>query len=77
MSSVVATGLAGVNAGYDMLQRSAETIAKANLPEKQSGTTDLAEPLVTQLEGKNQVEASAKVIESANAALGSIIDIEV
>jgi hypothetical protein len=71
------TGLAGVQRGNDMLNRSADQIAKANIPPEQGGPQELYTPIAEQVIGKTQVQASAKVIETANDALGSIIDIKV
>jgi hypothetical protein len=71
------TGVAGVQRGNEMLNRSADQIAKANLPPEQGGPEELYTPMAEQMLGKIQVQASAKVIETANDALGSIIDIKV
>jgi hypothetical protein len=71
------TGLVGVQRGNEMLDRSADQIAKANIPPGQGGPIELYTPLTEQMLGKIQVQASAKVIETANDALGSIIDIKV
>jgi hypothetical protein len=71
------TGVMGVQRGYDMLNRSADQIAKANIPPEQGGPEELYTPITEQISGKQQVQASAKVIQAASDTLGSIIDIKV
>jgi len=77
ISSVMNTGIQGVQRGYDMLNRSADQIAKANIAPEDGGPEEIVTPMVEQSLGKIQVQASAKVIETASEALGSIIDIKV
>jgi len=77
IGSVMNTGVAGVKTGYDMLNRSADQIAKANIPPEEGGPDNLVNPIVEQQLGKIQVQASAKVIETASETLGTIIDLKV
>ncbi|MDX1343287.1 hypothetical protein [Reinekea sp. G2M2-21] len=77
IGSVMNTGVMGVQRGYDMLNRSADQIAKANIPPEQGGPEELYTPITEQISGKQQVQASAKVIQAASDTLGSIIDIKV
>ena len=77
IGSVMNAGVAGVQRGYDQLNRSAEQITKANVPPEQGGPDELATPIVEQMLGKIQVQASAKVIETASDTLGTLIDIKV
>lgn len=77
MSSVMSTGISGVKNGMNTLDRSAEQIAKANVPPEQGGPNELYTPLTEQISGKVQVQASAKVIEAASETLGTLIDIKV
>lgn len=77
IGSVFSTGVSGIHTGMNALARSGQEIARANIPEEQGGTADLAPPLVEQIEGKTQVQASARVIEAGSATLGSLLDIEV
>jgi hypothetical protein len=77
IGSVMNAGLAGVQRGYDQLNRSADQIAKVNVPPEQGGPDELVTPIVEQMLGKIQVQASAKVIETASDTLGTLIDIKV
>ncbi len=77
IGSVMNIGVMGVQRGYDMLNRSADQIAKANIPPEQGGPEELYTPITEQISGKQQVQASAKVIQAASDTLGSIIDIKV
>jgi hypothetical protein len=70
-------GVSGVQRGYDQLNRSAEQITQANVPPAQGGPDELVSPMVEQMLGKIQVQASAKVIQTASDTLGTLIDIKV
>ncbi|WP_202594549.1 flagellar biosynthesis protein FlgE [Reinekea blandensis] len=71
------SGVQGIQRGYDMLNRSADQIAKANIPPEQGGPEELYTPMTEQISGKVQVQASAKVVEAASETLGTLIDIKV
>ena len=75
ISSVVGSGLQGVQNGFSTVNRAADKIAKVDTSENPSG--DLTESAVSLQQGKLQVQASAKVIETANETIGSLIDIKV
>lgn len=77
VGSVFSAGVAGVQKGYDTLNRSADTIAKANIPPEDGGPDEIYTPLTQQVSGKVQVQASAKGIQAASDTLGTIIDIKV
>jgi hypothetical protein len=77
ISSVFTTGVQGVQNGLDQLNRSADQIAKANVPPEEGGPEEIYTPVVEQITGKQQVQASAKVVQAASDTLGSIIDIKV
>lgn len=77
VGSVFNSGVQGVQRGYDILNRSADQIAKANIPPEQGGPEEIYTPLTEQVSGKVQVQASAKVIEAASETLGTLIDIKV
>lgn len=77
MNSVINTGVSGIKTGYDMLNRSADQIAKANIPPEEGGPEELYTPVTDQIRGKQQVQASAKVVEAASETLGTLIDIKV
>lgn len=77
INSTMGAGMAGIQQGYDMLERSSDQIAKASIPSDKGEAVSLAEATVTQMEGKNQVQASAKVVETASEVLGTLIDVKV
>ncbi len=77
VGSLMNTGVTGVQRGYDMLNQSADQLAKANVPVEKGGPEEIVTPLVDQMLGKIQVQASAKVIEVASETLGTLIDIKV
>ncbi|EAR08745.1 Flagellar hook protein FlgE [Reinekea sp. MED297] len=77
VGSVMNSGVQGIQRGYDMLNRSADQIAKANIPPEQGGPEELYTPMTEQISGKVQVQASAKVVEAASETLGTLIDIKV
>ena len=68
------SGLNGIHKGLQSLDNNAAKIASAET--FQSGA-DVTEPLVNMISDKLQVQASAKIIETSNAMLGSILDIKV
>jgi len=75
MSSTPAlqSGISGIQSGMQSLNRNAAKIASA---ETIQSTGDLTEPLVNMLLDKQQVQASAKVVETASSMIGSILDIK-
>lgn len=77
INSTFSIGVQGVRNGYDQLNRSADQIAKANIPPQEGGPEELYTPVTEQISGKHQVQASAKVIQAASDTLGTIIDINV
>lgn len=77
VASVFNSAVSGIHTGMNALARSGQEVARANIPPEQGGTEDLAPPMVEQIEGKTQVQASARVVEAGSATLGSLLDIEV
>lgn len=77
INSVISTGVAGIQGGLYSLDRSAQQIASANKPPEQGGPDNIVEPMVNQVQAKQQVEASARVVETGSEVLGTLIDIEV
>lgn len=75
MSTIPAlqSGISGVQSGMQNLNRNAAKIASADAI--QSGV-DLTEPLVNMMLDKQQVEASAKVVEASSSMIGSLLDIK-
>jgi flagellar hook protein FlgE len=76
MSSIPAIQSAfnGVQSGLQKMQSNSLKIANANTTES-SG--DITEPLVNLLQNEQQVKASAKVIQTSDEMLGSLLDIKV
>lgn len=68
------TGVLGIQRGLADAQRSASTIASAdNLTSGRA--VDLAEPMVNLMAARTQVEASARVVQTIDEMLGTIIDV--
>lgn len=74
VGSVFGNGLTGVQKGWDTLNKASAQIARVGT----SGDpmADITTGAVGLMQGKLQVQASAKVLETANQTLGSIIDIK-
>ncbi|MGB5324022.1 MAG: flagellar biosynthesis protein FlgE [Pseudomonadales bacterium] len=74
--SLVQTGISGVQNGLEQAQRAALEIARVGTTggEQKSELADIASASVDLLEAKNLVQASAKVLNSADEMLGTIID---
>lgn len=83
-------GLAGIQQGQQKLTQAAQEVASSgsgsvqtdrpvqpNQAATQTRKPDLADSLMDQKEGQRQVEASAKVVDTANQTLGSLVDIKV
>ncbi len=75
IGSVMGNGVSGIQKGLNTLNQASQNIAKVG--QSEDPAKDLTESAVSLLEGKLQVEASAKVVEVAGKTMGSIIDIEV
>lgn len=84
-SSAFNSGLSSVQSGQQRVNQAATDIASAGLPKSQSAASnpnnsqaqqvDLATSLVDLQVGKEQVQAGAKVIKTADDALGTLLDI--
>ncbi len=74
--SAISSGLAGIKTGLAIVNKSAQDIATAPVraQEGEVDTADLAESIVGLQAGENQIEASAKVVETADEMLGTLID---
>ncbi|AHK80018.1 hypothetical protein M911_13615 [Ectothiorhodospira haloalkaliphila] len=68
--------LSGIQSGMQGLRSNAAEIASADNLSGQ-GTRGVAQPLVEQRLNANQVEASAKVLQTENQMLGTLIDMKV
>lgn len=82
ISPVAGNALLGIQRGMDGLRENAAEIASAdryNRVGPGQGTDpvrDIAEPLVESRQNARQVEASAKVLEAENQAIGSLLDVK-
>lgn len=75
-------GMTGIQKGQEQITQAAQNIASANTqrpvtPNQAATQGDLAQSLLEQKQGQRQVEASAKVVETAGKTIGSLIDIKV
>lgn len=81
------SGLSGIQAGQRRVEQAAGEIASNTLPtqaparqvepspQSQASTqADMAESLVGLMQGRNEVQASARVVETADEVLGTLID---
>lgn len=73
LDSVAALGLQGIQKGLQGARSSAAQIASADSL-RGAGTDNLAQPLVALKQHELQVAASAKVIQQADAMIGSLLD---
>jgi len=71
--SALNTGIAGMQRGVAMAEKSASAIASASTSTS-GDPSSVAEPLVELMMARLQVEASAKVVESVSDTIGTIID---
>jgi len=69
-------GSSGTQTGLEQAQRAALDIAKVGTEEsdKTTALNDIAEASVDLLEAKNQVQASASIVATADDLIGTIID---
>ncbi|PIE40630.1 MAG: flagellar biosynthesis protein FlgE [Gammaproteobacteria bacterium] len=75
INSVLGSGLYGIQKGYSTMNQAADKIAKAG--SSLDPSADLTESAVALQQSKIQVQASAKVLETADKTIGSLIDIKV
>lgn len=69
-------GSSGIQTGLEQAQRAALDIAKVGTAQSDQGSAlaSLTEASIDLLEAKNQVQASAKVVATADELLGTVID---
>ena len=75
--SLTQIGSSGIQSGLEQAQRAAQDIARVGLSngdEQNSSLNSLAESSVDLLQAKNQVQASAQVVNAGDELLGTIID---
>ena len=75
VNSVLGSGLQGIQNGFSKANKAADNIAKLN--QSANPAESITESAISLMEGKTQVQASSKVIETVNATIGSLIDIQV
>jgi hypothetical protein len=90
LNPIMQTGLAGIQTGLKGLNRTAQDIADLNLDDRAKPTSDgatirhdkptdelegAAEAIVDLKVHKRQIEASAKVVQTADAVLGFLLDV--
>jgi len=68
------TGILGIQRGLATAQRSASNIASTDSMTADNAS-NLAESMVGLMAARTQVEASARVVETINETMGTIIDI--
>ena len=77
------SGLSGIQAGQRRVEQAASEIASNTLPTQApteappAQQADMAESLVGLMQGRNEVQASARVVETADEVLGTLIDTRV
>lgn len=71
--SAMDSGLYGMQKGLSQIQMSANRIAGEDKSSMDS--TQLVEDVVNLNQGKMQVQASAKVVQSASETLGTLLDV--
>ncbi|MBL1261238.1 MAG: hypothetical protein COB33_011970 [Thiotrichaceae bacterium] len=71
--SALNSGIAGIQRGVAMAEKSAATIASTTTSGS-GNPTDVAEPLVELMMARLQVEASAKVVETISDTIGTLIN---
>ena len=72
IGSVLNTGIQGVQAGVRGMEQSAQEIVKAGSGE--SATGDFIEPIIDLKLYEHSVEASTKVIKTADEMIGTLLD---
>lgn len=75
IGSVLNNGVTGIQKGLSNMNKASAEIAQVATAEDPA--MDLTESAVSLLQSKLQVEANAKVLQTASDTMGSIIDIKV
>ena len=74
-NSISGAGMEGINRGYQLMNQAATRIAKVGTSE--TPTSDITKSAVELQQAKVQTQASAKVLETENRVIGSMLDIPV
>lgn len=72
--TALTAGLAGIQRGETKITQAAQDVVEATTQRPVDSTSRLEKPLLDQKEGLTQVEASAKVVKTADQMIGSMID---
>ncbi len=72
--SAINQGLIGMQRSQAEIQRSAQQIAEASTTPPGNQTTDLVEPLINLQLQSQLFDANARVVETANETLGTLLD---
>ncbi|MBT8148848.1 MAG: flagellar biosynthesis protein FlgE [Pseudomonadales bacterium] len=75
--SLTQIGSSGIQSGLEQAQRAAQDIARVgagDADQQNSSLNSLVESSVDLLQAKNQVQASAQVVNAGDEMLGTIID---
>lgn len=76
ITSVTDVALQGIQRGTRQLRRSAAEIASSGQMTQQIPTKDAVRALVELHQSSQQVSASAKAFETADAMIGSLLDVK-
>lgn len=74
-NSISGAGMEGINRGYQLFSQAATRIA--NVEASANPTSDITKSVVELQQAKVQTQASAKVLDSENQVIGSLLDITV
>ena len=73
IGSVLNTGIQGIQTGVRGMEQSAQEIVKAGSSD--AGAGDFIEPIMDLKLYENTVEASTKVVKTADEMMGTLLDI--
>ncbi|GAB1261492.1 flagellar basal body rod C-terminal domain-containing protein [Aurantivibrio plasticivorans] len=77
ISSVINTGLQGLQSSSREIVKSADDIVKAGTTERDnSNISDIAEPIVNMAIEQQVFDASAKIVKVGDEMLGTLMDIK-
>lgn len=73
VNSILGTGISGIQRGLQGVRENAQTIASADTLEGSTNAADLAQALVGLKVNQQQVQASARVVETVDDILTSLL----
>jgi len=77
LGGAFSAGLSGIQKGQEQVTQAAQEVVSSNTQRPVQPNQDVAKSLTDEKQGQRQVEASAKVVDTANQTLGSLVDISV